>query len=196
MVQDAEDKPAIRAEARARRRIMTQDERAAGNRGISSELIALARELDARKIGCYLSTIDEPPTREFIDWAIESDREVLIPVSREDGLLDWALVDRGDEQVDFLGMPIPTSELLGPIAVDSVDLLIIPASQVDVRGARMGWGRGYFDRMLGSMAHRPPVFAVVYDHEVVDEVPVEAHDQSVDGVVTPSGTRRFSDPRH
>lgn len=50
---------------------------------------------------------------------------------------------------------------------------------------RLGWGRGYFDRTLGSLTKRPPVYAVVYDHEVVDSVPKENHDQAVDGVVTP-----------
>ena len=52
---------------------------------------------------------------------------------------------------------------------------------------RMGWGRGYFDKTLGSMETKPPVYAVIFDNEFVDEVPTEIHDQPVDGIVTPSG---------
>lgn len=170
---------------------MTSAERDHSAAALTRELSALVEALGAHTIGCYLSTVDEPPTREFVDWALHSGREVLLPVSREDGLLDWARFDRGGEDLDVLGMPVPTSELLGPMAVDAVDLMLIPAALVDRHGARLGWGRGYFDRTLGSMAHRPPVFAVVYDHEVVSEVPTEEHDQGVDGVVTPSGTIRF-----
>ena len=184
-------KPALRAETRERRRIMTADERASFTAELTSQLQALVEQSGAHTIGCYLSTVDEPPTRDFVEWALDQGKDVLLPVSREDGLLDWAHFDRGGEDLDVLGMPVPTSELLGPMAIDSVDLMLIPAARVDRQGSRLGWGRGYFDRTLGSMANRPPVFAVVYNHEVVDEVPTEAHDQGVDGAVTPHGIIRF-----
>jgi len=121
---------------------------------------------------------------------------VLLPVSRDDGLLDWAPFDpEGDEALeglDTIGMPVPATELLGPIAINDVGLILVPAAAVDRSGMRMGWGRGYFDKTLGSMDRRPPVFAVVFEHEVVDELPREAHDQPVDGAVTPAGITRFS----
>ena len=66
-----------------------------------------------------------------------------------------------------------------------------PAAACDRSGMRMGWGRGYFDKTLGSMDRRPPVYAVVYDDEIVDALPHEPHDQPVDGAVTPSGLHRF-----
>jgi 5-formyltetrahydrofolate cyclo-ligase len=84
-------------------------------------------------------------------------------------------------------MPAPTSEVLAPIAINKVDLIIVPAAAVDRSGLRMGWGRGYFDKTLGSMENCPPVYAVIFDEELVDHVPSELHDQRIDGVVTPSG---------
>ena len=105
--------------------------------------------------------------------------------------MDWAKHD-GSEIPDFLGMPSPASQVVEPMAIHDVDLLIIPAALVSTAGVRLGWGRGYFDRTLGSMLNRPPVFAVVYDHEVVDSLPTEAHDQNVDGAITPSGVIRFA----
>jgi 5-formyltetrahydrofolate cyclo-ligase len=113
-------------------------------------------------------------------------------VSREDGLLDWAVANNTrDENTGLHGMPEPTGELLGPIAINSVDLIIVPASAVDRRGVRMGWGMGYYDKTLGSMERRPPVYALVYDEEVVDELPREIHDQPVTGVVTPAAITTF-----
>jgi 5-formyltetrahydrofolate cyclo-ligase len=79
-------------------------------------------------------------------------------------------------------------ELLGPIAVNDVDLMIIPAAAVDRRGMRLGWGRGYFDKTIGSMEKCPPVYAVVFDDELIDDVPRDKHDQPVSGVVTPTRT--------
>ena len=181
------EKRALRAELRERRRIMTAKEREEADAAITQNLIDLATDLGSRSIAAYLSLPDEPATRSFVDWACRNDLRVLLPVSRPDGLLDWAPYDGKEEQVDAFGMPAPTSEVLGPIAINSVDLIIVPASSVDRTGMRMGWGRGYFDKTLGSMENCPPVYAVIFDHELVDTVPSERHDQRVNGVVTPSG---------
>lgn len=185
-------KRALRAELRERRRIRPQHERSLATEGLTRNLIALTFSLGPREISCYLATGDEPETRPFVAWAAEQGIRVLLPVSRNDGLLDWALYDDADEGLDVIGMPVPTTEVLGPIAINDVGLIIVPAAAVDRTGMRMGWGRGYFDKTLGSMDRRPPVFAVVFDSEVVDELPRERHDQGVDGVVTPSGITRFT----
>ena len=111
-------------------------------------------------------------------------------MSRDDGLLDWA-VSTDLEQQGIDGMPEPVGELLGPIAINDVDLILVPAAAVDRTGMRMGWGRGYFDRTLGSMEKCPPVYAVIFDNELVDSVPTELHDKPVNGVVTPGGITTF-----
>ena len=83
------------------------------------------------------------------------------------------------------GIDEPLGERLGPSAVGGVDLMLVPAAAVDLRGNRLGWGRGYFDRCLASLVDPPPVFAVVFEHELVDRVPIEPHDAPVAGAVTP-----------
>ena len=187
------EKRALRAQIRERRRIRTSTERSKAAAAITQHLIDLASDLKVQSLSAYLSLPDEPGTRDFVAWACEGDLRVLLPVSREDGLLDWAPYDgEENEDVDILGLPAPTSELLGPIAINDVDLIIIPAAAVDRTGMRMGWGRGYFDKTLGLMEACPPVYAVIFDDELVDSVPRERHDQPVDGVVTPSGIISFS----
>ena len=185
------EKRALRAEIRERRRISTVTERASADAAITENLIALTTGLRARSVATYLSLPEEPNTRAFLDWACENGIRVLLPISRSDGLLDWAPYDGAEEQIDDFGMPAPTSEVLGPIAINDVDLIIVPAASVDRTGMRMGWGRGYFDKTLGSMANCPPVYAVIFDDELVDSVPSERHDQRVNGVVTPAGIVAF-----
>ena len=179
------EKRALRAEIRERRRITPSHEREAATAAVTTHLTELATGI--RSMAAYLSTPDEPNTREFLAWACARGIRVLIPYSREDGLLDWAPYDGKDEDEDLLGMPTPTTELLSPLAINGVDLIIVPAASVDHSGMRMGWGRGYFDKTLGSMEKCPPVYAVIFDSEFVESVPSEVHDQPVNGVVTPSG---------
>ena len=187
----AHEKRALRAELRERRRITTSKDREEADAAITRNLIELTTTLGSRSVAAYLSLPDEPATRDYVAWACDQGIRVLLPISRVDGLLDWAPFDGSGEELDLLGMPAPTSELLGPIAINEVDLIVVPAASVDRTGMRMGWGRGYFDKTLGSMENCPPVYAVIFDNELVDTVPSERHDQRVDGVVTPSGIVAF-----
>jgi 5-formyltetrahydrofolate cyclo-ligase len=185
-------KRALRAELRERRRTRTSTERAADDTGLTAQLERLTEDLGISYLAAYLSTPDEPPTREFLSWACQRGIRVILPISRADGLLDWAPYDASDEMADIQGMPAPTSEVLSPMTINDVGLILVPAATVDRSGMRMGWGQGYFDRTLGSMEACPPVYAVIFDEELVDSVPSEVHDKRVNGVVTPSGITRFA----
>ena len=171
---------------------MTQTERAAATAGLTEQLTALVQRLGARTVSCYLSTMDEPDTRPFLNRARDAGLRVLFPISRADGLLDWTTAtDEEEETIGLFGMPEPVGELLGPIAINDADLIIVPAAAIDARGMRLGWGRGYYDKTLGSMERCPPVYAVLFDSELLDAVPAERHDQCVDGAVTPVRTVEF-----
>lgn len=189
-------KRALRAELRERRQLLSDAQRDAAASAIAGRLDELIDTLGARSISCFLSTTAEPGTREFVARAVRRGIRVLLPVTRADGLLDWAVADDTDEVSEGLfGLPEPTGEVLGPIAVNDVDLMIIPAAAVDETGMRLGWGRGYFDKTLGSMEKCPPVYAVIYDSEVLESLPREVHDQPVTGVVTPTRTLTLSPSR-
>lgn len=185
-------KRALRAELRERRQNLTGPERATATAGITRNLVDLTTDLSARSVACYLSTPVEPDTRPFLNWAYQQGIRVLLPITRQDGLLDWTTGDGETETEGLYGMPEAVGDLLGPIAINDVDLILIPAAAVDRTGMRMGWGRGYFDKTLGSMEKCPPVYAVLFDAELVDDVPREKHDQPVDGAVTPSRIVQFT----
>lgn len=185
------EKRALRAELRERRRNLTSTELEQARIGITKNLTELVTALDARSVACYLSTPTEPNTRPFLNWATAQGIRLLFPISREDGLLDWTVGETGAEHEGMFGISEPVGELLGPIAINDVDLIIIPAAAIDQTGMRLGWGRGYFDKTLGSMEKCPPVYAVIFDGELVEHVPQERHDQPVNGVVTPTRVLEF-----
>ncbi|MFV0374353.1 5-formyltetrahydrofolate cyclo-ligase [Microbacterium sp.] len=180
-------KRALRADIRERRQQRSEPARHEAAAGVQRNLDALVARLGARSMSCYRSTPTEPSTRPFLHDALARGLRVLLPISRTDGLLDWVAGDNENDVVEgLLGIEEQTGERLSPLAVDKVDLLIIPAAAVDRSGMRLGWGRGYYDKTLGSMQTRPPVYAVVFDTELVDELPHDLHDQPVTGVVTPT----------
>ncbi len=183
-------KRALRADVRERRRLVTRNAQDAAATGVREQLDALVDRVGARSISCFLSTATEPGTREFVADAAARGIRVLLPVIRDDDRLDWSLAGDVDESGPF-GLPEPVGERLGPEAVHDVDLMIVPAAAIDRAGMRLGWGRGYFDRTIGSMSRRVPVYAVVHDADYVEEVPSAPHDERVDGLVTPTRTITF-----
>jgi 5-formyltetrahydrofolate cyclo-ligase len=189
-------KRALRAELRERRQQRSEPSLEADAAGVKAQLDRLVADLGATSISCFLSTPTEPGTHEFIVDAVRRGIRVLLPITRTDGLLDWAVADADGDIVEGLfGLPEPAGGVLSPLAVNDVDLLVIPAAAVDRTGMRLGWGRGYFDKTIGSMERCPPVYAVIFDSELVDEVPRELHDQPVTGVVTPTQTVVLAPPR-
>ncbi len=80
-----------------------------------------------------------------------------------------------------LGVEEPT----GPgVDLAAIDLLVVPAIAVDARGRRLGRGKGYYDLTLARFAGVS--VALVFDAQLVDEVPVEGHDRPVAWICTES----------
>ena len=181
-----QQKREMRADLKLRRAGREYDPELAGQLCVHMAELCLSN--GATKIACYLAFGDEPDTELFIDWAVESDIEVLLPVSNPDGSLTWVSFE-GETHTGIFGFAEPvgeTAELAG------ADLIFIPAMAVDQTGQRLGKGKGYYDRALGELENVAPVIAVVFDDELLETVPTEDHDHPVDAAVTPSSTTRFS----
>jgi 5-formyltetrahydrofolate cyclo-ligase len=64
--------------------------------------------------------------------------------------------------------------------------VLVPALAVDHRGQRLGRGGGSYDRALARVGERVPVVALLFDGELIDQVPAEPHDRPVSAVALPS----------
>lgn len=175
----------IRVRVREQRAQRPAAERDVTGAGFTEQLIALCESRGPKTVSCYVSIDGEPDTSGFLSWAAENGIDVLLPVTRADGLMDWVLPSGEGFVPGPYGIPEPLGEVVSPMAVGEAGLMIIPACSIDRTGVRLGWGGGYFDKTLGSMDKRPPVFAVVYADEFVESLPSDVHDIPVTGVVTP-----------
>ena len=73
------------------------------------------------------------------------------------------------------------------------DILLVPLIAFDSRGARLGYGGGFYDRTLSMLRLQKDIKAIgiAFSGQCVDEVPIEITDQPLDGVVTELGTLWF-----
>ena len=72
----------------------------------------------------------------------------------------------------------------GRLAINGLDLILAPGVAFDMRGCRLGRGKGHYDRLLA--AARGQVCGVVFDEQIVQEVPAEPHDVFVNCILTPT----------
>lgn len=143
----------------------------------------------ARRVACYLSMPSEPGTAPLITALQDHGIEVVVPVSLADRTLEWVVLDPAAPVVkSSLGIPEPGGPRHGPEALDTCSVVIAPALAVSHDGHRLGRGAGYYDRALSAVS--APICAVVFAHELLPDVPHEAHDVPVQMALTPSGLFR------
>ena len=177
---DMDDKAVMRSRLKAARSRRDQAEldRLAGL--LADE--GVTRAGDAVVIAAYAAVGDEPPTRPLVDALVSAGHIVLLPIVTPTGLA-WGRYEGWDALVRRRGLLEPIGE---NAAVETADVVFAPALAVDRMGNRLGRGGGHYDRALVGLP-RERIVAVVYDDEVLDVVPAEAHDVRVGAALTPAG---------
>jgi 5-formyltetrahydrofolate cyclo-ligase len=184
MTEDAAaGKVQLRVTVLAARQRLTSAARAAAGAAITDH--GLAQWQGVGTIAAYYSVGIEPPTEALIEALLAGGSRVLLPVI-DGAALDWAAYTGPNELTRGpFGLSEPSGPRLGEDALAQADVVVMPALAVDRLGNRLGHGRGFYDRALIDVA--APIVAVVYDAELIDDVPAEAHDHRVDAVLRPAG---------
>ncbi len=152
------------------------------SQGWLDEILALlVRQLQPRVVFAYLSKADEAGTRTVIDQLLASGISVLVPslVDRTTMVATrfpgWDALRPG-----ALGILAPPSKEACP---DEADLVLVPGLAFSNRGARLGYGAGYYDRWLAAHPFAIRV-GLCFDYQVSERVPVAPHDEVLDYLVT------------
>jgi 5-formyltetrahydrofolate cyclo-ligase len=190
---NADPKTALRREALARRGMVSLSARAAFSRRLTYEGLRLARLWRPRAVSAFHTLRDEPDTAPLLSaLAAEGFATALPLVVGRGAPLTFRLWRPGEPtRLGAMSIAEPLEE--AP-AVDP-DLLFVPLACFDRSGHRIGYGAGYYDRTLAGLRAMKPIHAVGVAYGVceVAAVPYEAHDQSLDAVVTDQETIVFSD---
>jgi 5-formyltetrahydrofolate cyclo-ligase len=167
---------------------MSARQRAAAASSITALVLALPQVRSASTVAAYVSIGTEPSTTDLLDGLRSRAARVLVPVLLDDLDLDWAIyATREQLSPDLRGLWTPDGPRLGVDAIASADVVIVPALAVDESGVRLGRGGGSYDRALGRVPAGRPVIALLYDGELLPELPAEPHDARVTAAITPSG---------
>lgn len=171
----------------AARASMSVSDRQAAGHALRDTLLGLPEIGMAGTIAAYLSVGTEPETTGLVYALWKRGSYVLLPVMLSDNDLDWASYE-GPESLrpGPYGLLEPSEPGRGPGAIRSADLIIVPALAADRSGNRLGRGGGCYDRALSKVGPAVPTIALLYDDELLDEIPAGPLDQRVRAVVQPT----------
>jgi len=141
---------------------------------------------DAEKISLYCSFQNEVLTDEVFERARALGKEVFYPrvvASGKGRKLEFFPVGCLKElSPGAYEIPEPTNGLEA-VSPEELDLIVMPGVAFDVRGSRLGFGKGYYDMALQGAGARK--VALAYEFQVLnEEIPVEPHDVTVSAIVT------------
>lgn len=145
-------------------------------------------------IAAYVPVGTEPGSTALLDALVTAEFEVLLPVVAPGppAPLLWARYAGPESlQTGRFGLLEPSGSPRPSDAVLDAEMVLVPALAVDRGGVRLGRGAGYYDRTIGSVP-RDRLVAVVYDDELVDELPAGPFDVPMGWALTPkSGFTRL-----
>ena len=180
-----QDKPAIRKELLRRRDAIPPEVRRAKDRLILERLLSLEEFKNAGTVFFYASFRTEFDTTELIKISLAAGKRAVLPkVDREkQELVLYEIKDFSELGPGYMGIPEPTSPET-PVSINDIDLVIIPGAGFDPMGNRIGYGGGYYDRLLSGMEKNVPIVAPAYEEQIIDSIPSEPHDIRVKVIVT------------
>ena len=184
----AELKDALRRDALARRDALPAPWREAASRAIAERALALPELRDANPVGAYWPIRSEVDPRPLIDALVARGQEIALSQIRHPEL-SWRLWRPGDVLVrGGFGVREPGPDAPGCFP----QALLVPLVAFDRTGARLGYGKGHFDRAIGALSARRPIVAIglAFAAQERDRLPAEAHDRRLDVIVTETGTVR------
>ena len=174
------DKRKVRQAVRAEIAKLSTEERTALSSQIFSKIATLKEVKEASVIALFVSLPDEPQTADFIKQLLLQNRSIVVP-RIEGEVMNFYDISEGVATGAFGIMePIATT----PVDPSEIDVMVVPGVAFTQLGARLGRGKGFYDKYLSHNGFRAYTVGVCYPCQLVEELPTEEHDKLLDLVVS------------
>ena len=185
-VETLKDKATIRREAIKKRDNIPEEVKEVKDREILETVLSYPPFSDSDTVMLYASFKSEVNTFPIIEYALREGKQVVLPrVNREAKRLDLFIIDSLDNLTrGYMGIMEPDPARANRADSENIDLIVLPGAAFDEKGGRIGYGGGYYDRLLGSIQCSPHLVALAYEEQIVEHVPMQEHDIKVHAIIT------------
>ena len=182
-----EKKQAIRTEMTKLFTDMSDDVRNEKNQAIEDRLFEFANFLESNIALLYMNTGAEVATRNIIKKALDYNKIVVLPVfNMEKHKMGLMKVDNLKNQLKQgpRGVLEPDVAKCKKVPIDCIDIAIVPGIAFDEKGARIGTGMGFYDRLIPNLPITTRKVALSFEDQLIQQVPMEHHDKHIDIIIT------------
>jgi len=171
-----------------------QQDKARLSQIICAKILALDEYQQAKTVLWYLHCRSEVHTYQtVISELLNHDKQVVIPYCTKDSLGNnqlglWHLQDESELCAGTWGILEPPKERWGEpgkeVAIEQIDLAIVPGVAFDKQGGRLGNGAGYYDRLFACLAAKSKLMGICFDSQIFAQIPMQEFDVYMHTVIT------------
>jgi 5-formyltetrahydrofolate cyclo-ligase len=172
---------------------LTAAERRRKSSAIAKRLFTLPEYLKAGSVLFFVGFDTEVITLPMLDQALRQRKTVIAPRLKKGRSGEMELRCLSDLPAQLapgaLGILEP-DETCPMVPLEEIDLIIVPAVAWDETGHRVGYGGGFYDRLLARAAEKLCI-GIGFDCQVLPQVPRDTHDLGVDMLITETRLLKF-----
>lgn len=182
-----ERKKKIREQAHAHRN--AQENKDELSKEICARFAALPEYVQARTVMYYIDVRSEVRTRHDLPTALTQGKKIVVPWCNDRGELELFHLESMEElAIGMYKILEPKKELRDlpakQVAAIDLDIVMVPGVAFDRTGARMGHGKGYYDKLLQHARPDAPLVALAFECQLFPEIPTAPHDIFMDLIIT------------
>jgi len=155
------------------------------SKSINNNIIAIEEYRRSKSLGIYYPIGSEVQTFDLIRYSLNDNKTVCLPKIIDSTTIEFfKIIENSFEKISFqkgkYGIFEPS---ISTETIDKIDMLIIPGIAFDLKGNRIGYGKGYYDRFLSSRKANYKI-GLAYEIQVLNNIPNNELDVPVDIIVT------------
>ncbi len=175
-------KQEIREMVRQKREALSPREATLKSSCIAEILLDFPRFKKAGIVGAFAAIRNEPDLRRMLE-RVMTQKKICFPVVEENEELEFYQINNYQElRAGNYEIPEPDKAVAQKMTKESFEVVLVPGIAFDANGYRIGYGKGYYDKFLAGI--KAIKIGIAYDFQIVQAVPFEEHDLSMDYIIT------------
>lgn len=171
---------------------MSKEDVKKNSNAIMDKITSLDIYKQSKVVFIYMDFKNEVITSNLIKHMLSEKKRVVIPYtdSINTVLIPSEITKESDLKQNSFGYFEPKSIL--PVNIEEIDLVIVPGVVFDKNLNRIGFGKGYYDKILNRLKPSAKKVALAHDFQVLEDIPAEEHDVKMDMIITEKNIYPFT----
>jgi len=185
-------KKKLRKEILGKRDSIPISDRKKRSKIIAEKFYSTPYYINSNNILIYYNFGSEVDTAPVISQALKNNKSIILP-KVYDQELNLYYIDKLSEQLEIgkYGIMEPDPRFCRAAEIKDIDLVVVPGLGFDKNLNRLGYGRGFYDRLLPLFPREVKKIALCFDVQVVDSIPTAENDIKIDHLITESKIYRI-----